>query len=122
MGDQQQTQRQRGKGQQKTHKLEITLRNNPGQGNGGRKGVVTPGHCTVKHKDRVTWEPKETDVRIHFPTEELFNVREVEIAQGRSKTLTVSDNVRKGRYPYNIFCTETGDYAEGGSVPVMIVH
>lgn len=104
------------------HVLKIILRGNGNPRGRGKKGIVEPGHCSVENSDMVTWEADETDVVLFFPHRQLFGRREVEIRSGGQETLTVSDTIGKGRYPYAVYCVESEDFAEGGSSPIMIVR
>lgn len=102
-------------------KLKITIRDNLSRGRGNSKSFVEPGHIRAKKAEALTWEAKDTDATLFFPHRELFGVREVDIEKESQKTLNLSESLNPGRYPYAIYCPDSGDFAEGGSFPIIII-
>lgn len=101
-------------------KLKIQLRGNPNQ---GRQSFVVPGHVNAKKREKLTWESPHTDATLFFPDRKLFGTRVIEISKGGQRELTLDNNLEVGEeYIYAIYCSETGDFAEGGSFPVIIIR
>ncbi len=85
------------------------------------KSVVVPGCHEVDISDSVTWEARDTDAILFFPDECLFGRHVLEINADERQTLKVREQT-SGRYPYAIYCAKSGEFAEGGSHPVLIVR
>ncbi len=83
---------------------------------------VNPGRHEVEHGEPVTWSNPPTDLVLLFPDKDLFGTREIDVPEGRSVTLEVSQRARKGEHPYAVYCKDSNDFAEGNSYPVMIVR
>lgn len=101
--------------------LEIVIFEHKAINNGLSKSYVVPGKLKVKRGEQVTWKAAETDLVIFFPDEKLFGRREARTNIGGEITLKVSNDIKPGRYPYAVYTEKTNDFAEGGSMPVMII-
>lgn len=97
--------------------IEVKMENRGGE----KKSFVVPGHQRVKKDDSITWEIKNSSAIFFFPKKELFGKSEYHVEEGEKLSLTISDNAKKGRYPYAVF-TDNNDFAEGGSFPILIVE
>lgn len=86
-----------------------------------RKSFVVPGHQRVRKDEPITWKMKNSSAVFFFPKKNLFGKSEYHVKEGETLSLTVSDDVERGRYPYAVF-TDNNDFAEGGSFPVLIVE
>lgn len=87
-----------------------------------RKWFVIPGYQIVKQNDEVVWSTKDTDARLIFPNERLFGESELVIRKNQTRSLTVQGRVKPGPYPYAVVTAENGEFAIGGSYPVIIVE
>lgn len=109
------------KTKEKVNLLEIVIFEHKVGRNGLSKSYVVPGKLTLKRGDRVTWKAEQSDLIMFFPDEKLFGKREAKTKCGGKITLKVSEDIRPGRYPYAVYTEKTNDFAEGGSMPVMII-
>lgn len=98
----------------------VIFEHKPGK-NGLSKSYVVPGKFKVSRGDEVTWKAGKTDLVMFFPDEKLFGTREARTERGGKITLKVSKDISPGRYPYAVYTGKTNDFAEGGSMPVMII-
>ncbi len=87
-----------------------------------RKWFVIPGYQIVKQNDEVVWSTKDTDVRLIFPNKRIFGESELVIRKNQTRSLTVQGRVKSGPYPYAVVTAENGEFAIGGSYPVIIVE
>jgi len=104
-----------------SHEIEIVMCELQGVSKKAKKSFVIPGHLHVKKNDELTWCTKDTGARLIFPKNELFETQQCEIKNDGKMKLTVNDSARKGRYTYAVI-TDDGEFAEGGSFPVIIVE
>lgn len=107
---------------EKVNLLEIVIFEHKLGNNGLNKSYVMPGKLKAKRGDQITWKTDQTNLVIFFPNEKLFGKREVRAKAGEQITLKVSEDITPGRYPYAVFTEKTNDFAEGGSMPVMIIN
>lgn len=87
---------------------------------GNKKSFVVPGHQRVRKNDVITWKMKNSSAVFFFPKTELFGESEYRVSEGETLSLTVSDNVENGQYPYAVF-TDNNEFAKGGSYPKLII-
>ncbi len=100
----------------------LEIQRQPDGSNASCRYRVNPGRHEVKRGEPVTWSNPPTDLVLLFPDKDLFGTREIDVPEGRSVTLEVSQRAQKGEYPYAVYCKDSNDFAEGNSYPVMIVR
>ena len=104
-----------------SHEIDIVMCELQGVSKKAKKSFVIPGHIRVKKNDELIWCTKDTGAKLIFPKNELFEMQQCEIKNKDKIKLTVKDSARKGRYTYAVI-TDDGEFAEGGSFPVIIVE
>ena len=86
------------------------------------KFIVTPGHFHVDPGDTIHWRTLGTGATLTFPpNSSLFDCDTLDIPIGGHVEKVLSTNVKAGIYPYSVLCNATGEFAEGGSDPELIV-
>ena len=91
---------------------------------GTRPTYSAPEFVQVKRGWRVEFlNNTDGEVSFQFPHRHLFSDRQISrIPMGRtSDPLTVQADVFVGHYPYAAFCHHGNEFAEGGSMPIIIV-
>ena len=88
---------------------------------------VRPGHLYVSNGDEVIFLSNKTDMQIFLPplTKTLLQTDNnvITIHKGKTREFTIMDpKTEDSRFPYAVYCLEGNDFAEGGSVPQMIVR
>ena len=96
------------------------------------KGTKDSGYTVNKYTrvmpdDGVEFSNSTTgDVTIQFPLEEIFGRSSLVLAKagvpGADQTLTVASNAPLGNHAYAAFCHEGGQFAVGGSMPIIIIN
>ena len=76
---------------------------------------------TASAGETVIWSAAGSDAFFQFPDETIFGTADATVADGEELTLTVSANVKPGRYTYSIFCAADNQFATGDSPPVIII-
>jgi hypothetical protein len=83
---------------------------------------VSPIELMAGRGDSITFQNlTDYTVVIFFPDQTLFGQTTVEIGSGQSATLTVQ-SVDFGGYPYTVFCTGIGQFADKASRPKIIIY
>lgn len=106
----------------KKNLLEIILRNEGSNPRNPKRSFVVPGSIKVKRGEDVSWKAGETDLVIFFPNERLLGTDKISVKSGETKTETVNENIKPGIYPYAVYTAENNDFAEGNSMPRMIIQ
>ena len=82
-----------------------------------------PKHTSVKQDESVMFHNGTGgDVTIQFPLDEIFRRKDLKLKPGASKDLKVDINAPVGYYGYAVFCHGRMEFAEGGSMPIIIVN
>lgn len=84
---------------------------------------VTP-YTHVRKQDKVAFvNSTRGDVTIQFAKSGIFNQSQLRLKYPKemAKELKVQDEAPEGFHPYSAFCHERGEFAEGGSMPIIIL-
>jgi plastocyanin len=109
------------KNQREKNILEIVLYNHNLNNHELKRSFVVPGNITVNRGEEVTWRAGKTDLVIFFPNERLLGTNKIVVKSGDTKTVKVNEDIETGVYPYAIYTAEINDFAEGNSMPRMII-
>lgn len=85
-------------------------------------GYRVPETTHVQHKDKVTFmNSTGDDVSIQFSNNGVFNRSNLKLKDKGEKQLIVQENAEEKSHPYSAYCHGRGEFAEGGSMPIIIV-
>jgi plastocyanin len=78
----------------------------------------------AKRGDEISWTaPDDSDITIWFPPKgDPLKIGTIALDSGESLIKVVSKSVKKGTYPYSVYCHEDNSMAEGGTGPEMIIE
>jgi hypothetical protein len=88
----------------------------------GKKSCkVSSDYIVVEQGKSVKFRNLTKDVvHIQVSDDALFKFPIFTIAKGKNESQVVR-NVRRGIYPYAVFCVENGKFCTGSSMPIIIV-
>ena len=92
---------------------------------GTKPSYRAPAFAQVKRDQRVQFfNSTDGEVSIQFPHRHLFSDCQIlRLPIGYySGVLKVQPDVFVGHYPYSAYCHKGGEFAEGGSMPIIIVE
>lgn len=72
--------------------------------------------------DTVIWQAGDDTVSIWFPNAGVFQSRELCCRGTGDIEMVVPESAVEGTYRYAVFSHDKGDFAQGGSHPVMIIR
>jgi hypothetical protein len=81
--------------------------------------IVAPAEAAPG--DTIVWHAGSDTVSIWFPNAGVFDVRELSNRSTGDIEIPVPETATEGTYRYAVFSHGKGDFAQGGSHPVMII-